>query len=231
MRFASALAAALAVLAGLAACSDDPCDGVAGTCVTLHVTSPQVTRIDHLEVDLLAGTFHATATTSSGGATSLPLDTAVELALPGDLDLGIVAAGLLDGSAVGTGAARLAVADDQHVTAQLELLPPATCTDGTLYCGSDSVAGSTDTLYACEAADAPSARGVCAAGCLVRPGKADECAGSGGACVDTGLYCGGDKVEGDPQSLYRCTAGAGVFVMTCPTGCALGSPGHDDACD
>lgn len=222
-------AAWLALL--LAACTqDDPCAGVTGTCVTLHVTSPEVKRIDVLDVDLLAGTFHETPTTQSGGATSLPLETALELALPGDLDLGIVAAGTLGGAVVGTGSTRLTVADGQHVAARLELATPAACTDGAMYCGGNSIAGSSDTLYRCQVAGAPLARGVCAGGCLVRPAKGDACAGAGGTCVDTGLYCGGDKVDGDPQSLYRCMSGTGTLVMECPNGCVIGSPGHDDAC-
>ena len=214
----------------LAACTSAPCDDVSGTCATLRVTSPALTRIDHLEVDLLAGTFHATPTTTDGAATSLPLETALELALPGDLDLGIVAAGVLDGSVVGTGFARLRIDNGAHVTAALELLPAASCTEGALSCGGNAVAGSPDTLYACHAAGAPRARGVCAGGCLIRPATQDACAGVGGACVGTGLYCGGDKLDGDPQSLYRCAAGSGTLVMACADGCVIGSPGHDDAC-
>jgi len=214
-----------AALLALAACGQgDPCDGVAGTCVTLHVTSPDVARIDALDVDLLAGAFHATATTR--GDASPPLETAIELAITGDLDLGIVAAGRLDAALLGTGTARLAVADGAHVAAQLVLVAPQACVEGTLYCGGDLVAGSTDTLYACKAG-APVARGVCAGGCLTRPGKGDLCAGTGGSCVTGGLYCGGDKLDGDPQSLYRCGSG---LVMACANGCVVGSAGHDDAC-
>jgi hypothetical protein len=222
-------AAWLALL--LAACTqDDPCAGVTGTCVTLHVTSPDVKTIDALDVDLLAGAFHATSTTKGGGKTSLPLETAIELAIPGDLDLGIVAAGALGGAVVGTGSARLTVKDGQHIAAHLEIVAPASCTNGTTYCGGDSITGSPDTLYKCQTDSAPLARGVCAGGCLIRPTKVDTCAGVGGTCIDTGLYCGGDKLDGDPQSLYRCMSGTGTLVMACPNGCVIGSPGHDDAC-
>jgi len=216
------------LLLALCACTDDPCAGVAGTCVTLHVTSPEVTRVDALAVDLLAGAFHGASTTK--GAASLPLETAVELALPGDLDLGIVAAGELEGSVLGTGYTRLTVADGAHIAAHLELAAPAACTDGALYCGGEALAGGSDTLYRCHTDGAPEARGVCAGGCLIRPAKGDTCAGAGGTCFDTGLYCGGDKLDGDPQSLYRCMTGAGTLVMTCANGCVIGSPGHDDAC-
>jgi len=210
------------------ACTNDPCDGVEGTCVTLHVTSPDVKHIDALAVDLLAGTFHGTSTTK--GAAALPVETALELAVPGDLDLGIVAAGTLNGDVLGTGSTRLTVHDGQHVAARIELVAPSACTDNALYCGGNSIAGSTDTLYRCRAAGVPEARGVCAGGCLIRPTKGDTCAGAGGTCVDTGLYCGGDKLDGDPQSLYRCGSGSGTLVMDCANGCVIGSPGHDDAC-
>ena len=216
------------LILALCACTDDPCAGVAGTCVTLHVTSPDVARVDALAVDLLAGTFHGSSTTK--GAASLPLETAVELALPGDLDLGIVAAGELQGSVKGTGYVRLTVADGAHLAAHLELVAPAACTDGALLCGGNSIAGGSDTLYRCHTDGVPEARGVCAGGCLIRPTKGDTCAGTGGTCFDTGLYCGGDKVDGDPQSLYRCMTGVGTLVMACPKGCVIGSAGHDDAC-
>ena len=75
----------------------------------------------------------------------------------------------------------------------------------------------------------PEARGVCAGGCLIRPAKGDTCAGAGGTCVDTGRYCGGDKLDGDPQTLYKCQAGSGVVSKTCPNGCQV-NPGTDDTC-
>jgi hypothetical protein len=43
------------------------------------------------------------------------------------------------------------------------------------------------------------------------------------------LYCGGDKLDGDPQTLYRCMAGVGTSPFTCPAGCAVRS-GGDDMC-
>jgi hypothetical protein len=54
-------------------------------------------------------------------------------------------------------------------------------------------------------------------------------------CVLHGYYCGGDKVDGDPRSLYQCEPnGSGgvmaVFRMKCPNGCIVGAAGVDDAC-
>lgn len=54
--------------------------------------------------------------------------------------------------------------------------------------------------------------------------------GSGGGCVVGGLYCGGDKVKGNANTLYRCEAGDTVSVVkTCADGCMVRS-GQDDAC-
>ena len=55
----------------------------------------------------------------------------------------------------------------------------------------------------------PLARGVCRYGCIVHPGPTTTACGAGGTCTDGGFYCGGDKLDGDPQTLYRCSAGAG----------------------
>jgi hypothetical protein len=48
--------------------------------------------------------------------------------------------------------------------------------------------------------------------------------------VAGGLYCGGDKVSGDPTTLYKCTGGStGTVVEHCANGCAVLS-GQNDAC-
>lgn len=52
-----------------------------------------------------------------------------------------------------------------------------------------------------------------------------------GKCKPTGLYCGNDKVPGDPDVLYRCVADAdAVVVERCEAGCAVAPPGYDDDC-
>ena len=50
----------------------------------------------------------------------------------------------------------------------------------------------------------PTVRGVCTYGCILRPGLDDTCRGGGGICSVGGFYCGGDKLDGDPQTLYKC---------------------------
>jgi hypothetical protein len=103
------------------------------------------------------------------------------------------------------------------------------CVAGGLYCGGDKVTGNASTLYRCNGPGTPSVVGQCSDGCEVRSGQDDACRGSG-ACVAGGLYCGGDKVTGDPTTLYRCTSGSsGTVVEHCASGCAVRS-GQNDAC-
>jgi hypothetical protein len=103
------------------------------------------------------------------------------------------------------------------------------CVSGGLYCGGDKVSGSASTLYRCTGSGTPAVVGHCSDGCEVRSGQDDACRGSGG-CVSGGLYCGGDKVTGDPSTLYRCNgAGAPSVVSHCGSGCEVLS-GRNDAC-
>ncbi len=105
------------------------------------------------------------------------------------------------------------------------------CVTGGPYCGGDKIAGDPQTLYRCNGSSAPSVDQYCASGCLVRPGQDDACASGSGSCVPGGTYCGGDKVSGDPDTLYRCNAGGGpTVVQRCPGSCLV-RPGQDDVCD
>ncbi|CAN5905833.1 hypothetical protein BH11MYX4_BH11MYX4_17410 [soil metagenome] len=52
----------------------------------------------------------------------------------------------------------------------------------------------------------------------------------GNSCVPGGYYCGGDKVTGNPKTLYRCTGpGTPAVAQRCTAGCKVNS-GVDDAC-
>ncbi len=105
------------------------------------------------------------------------------------------------------------------------------CVSGGLYCGGDKIAGDPDTLYRCNGSSAPTAVQYCASGCTVRSGQDDVCAGGSSRCVAGGTYCGGDKVTGDPDTLYRCNAkGSPTVVQHCPGSCLV-RPGQDDVCD
>ncbi len=218
-----------AVLAAVTGCSDDPCDDVAGRCIALRVDSATVERIDHLELDVLYGARHGTATTSDG-VVELPVVTAIELGGSGTLSVGVVAAGKLAGVVLGTGAAQTTVAADAHVELSIELAPVAECTAGAYYCGGDKLAGDPQVLYQCNGGGVPLARGTCINGCTTRPTQDDTCDAGPMPCIDGGLYCGGDKLAGDPQSLYRCSGGAGVDRMICADGCVVAPPNNDDYC-
>ena len=214
----------------LAACgTTDPCEGKS-TCVTLHVASSTVHRIDQLELDLLFGTVHSTVTTHDGThTTTLPAETAIVLDISAQVTLGVVAAGKLGGSVLGTAAGQVAIAPGQHASIDLELVAPVMCVAAALYCGGDKVAGDPMTLYECDAAGVPQARGTCAYGCIIVPAADDACRGGGGTCVDGGRYCGGDKVDGDPGTLYVCSGGVGTSPTRCANGCEI-VPSADDMC-
>jgi hypothetical protein len=224
---------ALLAVVVLAGCSDDdPCADKA-TCVRVDVRSATVARIDQLELDILYGDRHATTTTQAAGGrtTSLPLATAIVLDVPGTdpVAVGIVAAGKLGARVLGTGAASATLAPHDHAAVDLELTPIDDCNAGAFYCGGDMLAGDPQTLYQCNAGGVPLARGRCAYGCLVRPGKDDVCRGGGGTCRDGSTYCGGDKLDGDPGSLYVCMAGAATAPRACAGGCVVRA-GDDDVC-
>lgn len=220
---------------GVAACgAPDPCAEIVGTCLVVEIDSRAVERIDHLELDVLFAGVHGTTTTqpAGGGSVALPLVTAIELGGAGDgeLTVGVVAAGKLGGNVLGTGAATTTLAWGARGEIEIELATPNACVAGGLYCGGDKVAGDPQTLYRCNGGGVPIARGVCEAGCIVRPTQDDVCRGAGGPCVEGGFYCGGDKLDGDPRTLYRCAAGAGVDGRVCANGCVVAAPGQDDYC-
>ncbi|CAN5911101.1 hypothetical protein BH11MYX3_BH11MYX3_03670 [soil metagenome] len=221
--------AGLALVAGCAG-ADDPCDGRSGACITVTVEAPAIDRIDQLEVDLLYDGLHTTTTTlpSQGGTSGFPLVLAIELDLSRPATVGVVAAGKLSGNVLGTGAGSLALAPATHDGLGLLLAAPDECTAGAFYCGGDKLAGDPQTLYQCNGGGVPLARGVCASQCSVRPANDDTCRGTGG-CVEGGDYCGGDKLDGDPQTLYRCTGGAGTNPRLCAKGCVIRAAA-DDIC-
>jgi hypothetical protein len=225
-----------ALLLLLAACGNDPCDGIDGRCIALRIESSAVDRIDDLELDVLYGDRHGNATTSDG-VVELPITTAVELPGDGAIDVSIVAAGKLAGSVVGTGAGQTTLAANAHGELAIMLGPVEACDAGAFYCGEHKVAGDPGVLYQCTANGAPRARGRCVHGCIEQPtpndfcdNGPDTCPADGKPCCEGGFYCGGDKIDGDPQSLYVCMNGAGANRMVCPNGCVIGEPGHDDYC-
>jgi hypothetical protein len=100
------------------------------------------------------------------------------------------------------------------------------CVAGGYYCGGDKVSGDPSTLYRCNADGSATKVESCSRGCAVRPGEDDACR----TCVVGGFYCGGDKLSGNKNTLYRCNAeGRGDVVKVCSKGCAVHA-GSDDSC-
>lgn len=228
------------VLAALACAADDPdpCDAAAGACVAVRVDSDAADRIDQLELDVVYGDRHATTSTQADGgrAVPLPVVTAIDLDVTGldvapgaSLTVSVVAAAKLGGLLLGSGAGSAEVTDASRADIDITLAPVQECTPGGHYCGGDQLAGDPDILYTCVEDSVPQARGVCTAGCQVRPGDDDVCRADNAPCVEGGFYCGGDKLVGDPATLYTCEGGVGVNGAPCPDGCLV-RPGRDDVC-
>ena len=223
-----------ALLVILAACNgeSDPCDGVASACITVRVNSSTIDAIDQLELDVLYGDRHGTTATQpdGGGTVELPIATKIVLELDAATVVGVVAAGKLAGNVLGTGAATTTVRAGERAMIELVLAEPAVCVAGAFYCGGDKLAGDPQTLYQCNGGGVPLARGRCAFGCVVRPTEDDICDGGPMTCEEGGFYCGGNEVDGDPSTLYRCVGGAGTAPMRCADGCVIAPAGSDDHC-
>jgi hypothetical protein len=224
------------VLLVLGACGGDdgvdPCASIAGTCLAIRVESPSIDHVDELELDILHADLHDTVAVPTGGEVSLPLLTAIALrpTPAGPTRIDVVAAGLLDGAVLGTAHGSNTLGPDQHGVLALSLAPPPGCDLGTYYCGGVELSGAVDTVYECTAT-VPTARGRCPGQCVAHPTLGDTCAGVGGTCIQGGLYCGGDKLDGDPSTLYECSAaGTGINPEPCARGCVVAPPGSDDAC-
>ena len=236
-----ALRARIAGVAGaglLAACTQvdlpadpaaDPCADVA-TCVRLDVDSRVILTIDQLELDVVYAGHHATTTTGTVGKTvDLPFSLALTLDLPDPplIQVDLIAAGKLGGSVLGAAAASTTVQQGHHATGNVFLEPTDPCVEGALYCGgtSSGVDGDLKTLYRCTGG-VPIFYAQCSSGCthLFEPNAV--CFG-GGLCRDGGTYCGGDLLDGEPNTLYVCSLFAGTNPMPCPAGCVVRGDGND----
>lgn len=103
---------------------------------------------------------------------------------------------------------------------------PPTCVEEHHYCGGHVIKGTSTKLYVCNGGGSTTLLEACAHGCLVRPlPKDDFC-----RCFTGGFYCGGDHIEGDPSTLYKCNMdGSGTLFQSCTKGCIV-TPGKDDSC-
>jgi hypothetical protein len=110
--------------------------------------------------------------------------------------------------------------------------PPMTCPNGNgLYCGGDGIQGNSSTLYQCTGGVLTVSQ-VCANGCAVEPaGQSDQCNPPPSQCPDgNGLYCGGDGVQGNANTLYQCSGGVLTVSQVCANGCQVNPPGQSDQC-
>ena len=117
-----------------------------------------------------------------------------------------------------------------------ERLPPEggdTCPLGNgLYCGANGIPGDPATLYRCTDG-AIAVEQACAAGCYARPsGEPDACVDTTQSCsLGNGLYCGGNGLAGNADTLYRCQNGIVSVDRVCAAGCAEQPAGQNDRCE
>lgn len=112
-------------------------------------------------------------------------------------------------------------------------------TPGALYCGNDGPNGDPNSLYQCNGGNISIAR-QCPNGCQINQGVDDSCksgtgggGGGGGANCSgySGMFCGGDMVGGDPNTLYDCENNTVASKQTCANGCVTNSdPSLNDYC-
>jgi hypothetical protein len=118
-------------------------------------------------------------------------------------------------------------ASDAPADGEPDAMDPPLCTAKHHYCGGHVIMGTATKLYVCsDDGSSTSLVETCTHGCLVRPlNKDDHC-----RCLAGGYYCGGDHIEGDPSTLYRCNVdGSGTLFEHCTKGCIV-TPGKDDSC-
>lgn len=107
----------------------------------------------------------------------------------------------------------------------------APCRPARLTCGGETIAGRADTLYRCNQDGTTTVVARCANGCAARAPEEDDACEPPTPCVVGGYYCGGDKINGDPDVLYRCVGGGATVFERCANGCTVGAPGTDDFCE
>jgi hypothetical protein len=83
-----------------------------------------------------------------------------------------------------------------------------------------------ETPYRC-AGGLPTYYVRCSNGCYPHSSPGAVCLGGTGLCNDGGTYCGGNHVDGDPNTVYVCKSFQGTMPMPCPRGCAIRGDGQD----
>lgn len=105
--------------------------------------------------------------------------------------------------------------------------PTADCALGDgLYCGGNGVNGAANELYRCSGGVATLEQ-TCTGDCAKMPdGINDVCS----CALGDGLYCGGNGVNGDANTLFRCSGGAVAVEKKCANGCSKQPDGFNDKC-
>jgi hypothetical protein len=223
-------AAAAALLAACSASEPDPC-GDAATCLRLNINGLLIDSIDQLELDVvIGGTTHSTVTTGMPGQlVSLPTSTSIKLAIPLPvISVDLIAAGRRAGVVVGLDGASAMVFGGDHHSVDLFLSSAFRCTEGELSCGYGvGLSGQPNWIYRCTD-QVPIFDARCMRSCSGSFGSEVTCFDTG--CAEGGHYCGGDKLDGDPHTLYICNQSRGTLPMRCPHSCVVTANGND-RCD
>jgi surface antigen len=108
------------------------------------------------------------------------------------------------------------------------------CTHIGYYCGNDGLGLDANNLYYCSGSGASpslSSGTDCSFTCATMPsGQDDKCTSGSCASVNTGNYCGSDKIGGDKNTLYRCESSKPAGATYCSKGCYTAASGTNDYC-
>jgi hypothetical protein len=221
-----------AAIAGCAvACSLRPGDSCPETsrCIELELDAIPSHTIDQVTLDVVYGGVHDTLTIDAvGGAIRLPttIPLTFDVADTSLLEIGIIAAGKLNGRVVGADARSTRLQQGDHDSLLMLLFAVEPCTETAVYCGGTlGLQADFQTLYRCTGG-LPTYYARCSTGCFERTGQPAQCFGLG-PCVDGGTYCGGNKLDGDPNTLYVCKDRVGTAPRLCPNGCRPAGIGLD----
>ena len=233
MTAARALLAVAGAAGLLAACHFGPEDRCQGgtTCVDLEVDGYPFNEIDQLTFDVVYGTRHANTTIDAGGAISLPTSVPLTFALtdPTPIDVSLIAAGRLGGHVLGADARTIRLQLGDHTSITLLLSHVLPCTEGAVYCGgTGDIQAEIRTLYRCTGG-LPVYYAQCTSACSPHFTEHGECIGLA-LCTDGGHYCGGNKLDGDPNTLYVCKDFDATAPRQCPNGCTVSAADGADAC-
>jgi surface antigen len=102
------------------------------------------------------------------------------------------------------------------------------------YCGNDGLGKDSNTLYYCSGSGAsPVVSTACSFTCVTMPSGQDDVCSKSGSCsaVNTGYYCGSDKINGDSSTLYYCVNSKPNGAKKCANGCHTAASGYDDYCN